>query len=162
MNTENIEVQELEEDLFEHFRFDVPKGQLLLRIDKFLMNMIPNATRNKIQNAASNGDIYVTTSTGIVRMNSSGNTVATYNSSTTNGLISGRPTAYDFDAQGNMWVLLSGQLYKVPLANSANTKKYSFNADLSDLSSISVLNLSGADSDILLAKTSGNAAIKIR
>src|SRR6478609_8895163 len=59
MNTENIEVQELEEDLFEHFRFDVPKGQLLLRIDKFLMNMIPNATRNKIQNAATNGDIYV-------------------------------------------------------------------------------------------------------
>jgi hypothetical protein len=95
-------------------------------------------------------------------MNSSGNTVATYNSSTTNGLISGRPTAYDFDTQGNMWVLLSGQLYKVPLANSANTKKYSFNADLSNLSSISVLNLSGTDSDILLAKTSGNAAIKIR
>src|SRR6476620_5415406 len=59
MMTENIEVQELEEDLFEHFRFDVPKGQLLLRIDKFLMNMIPNATRNKIQNAATNGDIYV-------------------------------------------------------------------------------------------------------
>ena len=110
----------------------------------------------------SNGDIYVTTSTGIVRMNSSSSTVATYNSGTTNGLISGRPTAYDFDSQGNMWVLLSGQLYKVPLANSTNTKKYSFNADLSNLSSISVLNLSGTDSDILLAKTSGNAAIKIR
>ena len=59
MNTENIEVQELEEDLFEHFRFDVPKGQEFLRIDKYLMNMIPNATRNKIQSAASNGDIYV-------------------------------------------------------------------------------------------------------
>jgi len=33
--------EELEDDLFEHFRFDVPKGQLLLRIDKFLMNLIP-------------------------------------------------------------------------------------------------------------------------
>ncbi len=43
----------LEDELYEHFRFDVPKGQLLLRIDKFLMNLIPNATRNKIQNAAS-------------------------------------------------------------------------------------------------------------
>jgi len=32
---------------------------LLLRIDKFLMNLIPNATRNKIQQAATNGDIYV-------------------------------------------------------------------------------------------------------
>jgi 23S rRNA pseudouridine1911/1915/1917 synthase len=51
--------EDLEEELFEHYRFDVPKGQLLLRIDKYLMNMIPNATRNKIQNAATGGDIYV-------------------------------------------------------------------------------------------------------
>lgn len=56
MNTEN---NDLEDELFEHFRFEVPKGQLLLRIDKFLMNLIQNATRNKIQNAATNGDIYV-------------------------------------------------------------------------------------------------------
>ncbi len=55
----NLENIDLEDELFEHFRFEVPKGQLLLRIDKFLMNLIPNATRNKIQNAASNGDIYV-------------------------------------------------------------------------------------------------------
>lgn len=56
----NAEIAEdLEEELFEHYRFDVPKGQLLLRIDKYLMNMIPNATRNKIQNAASGGDIFV-------------------------------------------------------------------------------------------------------
>ena len=59
MNNNNDDIEELEEELFEHFRFDVPKGQLLLRIDKFLMNLIPNATRNKIQNAASAGDIYV-------------------------------------------------------------------------------------------------------
>jgi 23S rRNA pseudouridine1911/1915/1917 synthase len=59
MNSNNTDIEELEEELFEHFRFDVPKGQLLLRIDKFLMNLIPNATRNKIQNAASAGDIYV-------------------------------------------------------------------------------------------------------
>ncbi len=49
----------LEDELFEHFRVEVPKGQLLLRIDKFLMNALPNATRNKIQNAASNGNILV-------------------------------------------------------------------------------------------------------
>ncbi len=59
MNSNHTDIEELEEELFEHFRFDVPKGQLLLRIDKFLMNLIPNATRNKIQNAASSGDIYV-------------------------------------------------------------------------------------------------------
>ncbi|WP_026705145.1 RluA family pseudouridine synthase [Flavobacterium soli] len=59
MNSESTVDIELEDDLFEHFRFDVPKGQLLLRIDKYLMHMLPNATRNKIQNAATNGNIYV-------------------------------------------------------------------------------------------------------
>ncbi|MFN6944039.1 MAG: RluA family pseudouridine synthase [Cytophagaceae bacterium] len=38
-------------DLYEHYRIEVDKGQTLLRIDKFLMDRIPNATRNKIQNA---------------------------------------------------------------------------------------------------------------
>lgn len=55
----NIELQEPEDELFEHYRFDVPKGQAFLRIDKYLMLMVPNATRNKLQNAANNGDIYV-------------------------------------------------------------------------------------------------------
>ena len=110
----------------------------------------------------SNGEMYLTTSGGIVRTNSSGTTISSYNSGNTNGLISGRPSSFDFDAQGNLWVLLSGQLYKLPIANSGSTKKYSVNADLSNLSSLSVLNLSGSDSDILLSKTSGNAAIKIK
>ena len=55
----DIEAPELDGDVFEHFRFDVPRGQALLRIDKFLMGLIPNSTRNKIQNAATSGDIYV-------------------------------------------------------------------------------------------------------
>src|SRR6478672_9528684 len=54
-----MEIREFDEDLFEHFKFTVPRGQALLRIDKFLTSLIPNATRNKIQNAADNGDIYV-------------------------------------------------------------------------------------------------------
>ena len=59
MNSNIDTIEDIEDELFEHYRFDVPKGQLLLRIDKYLMNMIPNATRNKIQNAATGGDIYV-------------------------------------------------------------------------------------------------------
>ena len=55
----NIDTTDLEDELYEHYRFDIPKGQLLLRIDKYLMNMIPNATRNKIQNAANSGNIFV-------------------------------------------------------------------------------------------------------
>jgi len=40
-----------EQDLFEHLRVVVDKGQALLRIDKFLMHRIENASRNRIQNA---------------------------------------------------------------------------------------------------------------
>ena len=45
--------------LFEHFSFQVDKGQAPLRIDKYLMNFVENATRNKIQAAAKNGSIKV-------------------------------------------------------------------------------------------------------
>ena len=46
-------------ELFEHFRFVAAKGQEPLRVDKFLMNFIENATRNKIQQAAKQGHIWV-------------------------------------------------------------------------------------------------------
>ncbi|MEM9650358.1 MAG: RluA family pseudouridine synthase [Bacteroidota bacterium] len=47
------------DELFEHFRFVASKGQEPLRVDKFLMNFIENATRNKIQQAAKTGNIWV-------------------------------------------------------------------------------------------------------
>ena len=51
---------ELNEDsLFEHYAFHVDRGQEPLRVDKFLMNRIENATRNKIQQAAKSGAIRV-------------------------------------------------------------------------------------------------------
>jgi len=48
-----------EEELYEHYRFLAGKGQDPLRVDKFLMNFIENATRNKIQQAARDGNIWV-------------------------------------------------------------------------------------------------------
>jgi len=45
--------------LFEHFSFTVDKGQAPLRIDKYLMNFVENATRTKIQAAAKSGSIQV-------------------------------------------------------------------------------------------------------
>ncbi len=48
-----------EDDLFEHYRYIAGKGQEPLRVDKFLMNFIENATRNKIQQAAKGGNIWV-------------------------------------------------------------------------------------------------------
>lgn len=51
---------ELQDDeLFEHHRILAPNGQKPLRVDKFLMNFIENATRNKIQQAAKNGLVWV-------------------------------------------------------------------------------------------------------
>ncbi|TBX68411.1 RluA family pseudouridine synthase [Flavobacterium silvisoli] len=58
MNNTN-EAFDLEDELFEHHRFVSPKGQSLLRVDKFLMQLIENATRNKIQKAAEDGNIWV-------------------------------------------------------------------------------------------------------
>jgi len=48
-----------EEELHEHYRFEAGKGQQPLRVDKFLMNLVENATRSKIQKAAEAGNIYV-------------------------------------------------------------------------------------------------------
>jgi 23S rRNA pseudouridine1911/1915/1917 synthase len=61
MNEEEEIVGEQEEDteLYEHYRVVADKGQDLLRIDKFLMNRVQNATRTKIQQAAENGNILV-------------------------------------------------------------------------------------------------------
>ena len=56
---ENNQDFELEEEFFEHHRFVSPKGQSLLRVDKFLMGFIEFATRNKIQQAAEKGNIWV-------------------------------------------------------------------------------------------------------
>lgn len=48
-----------EDNLYEHHAFTVDSGQTPLRIDKYLMNFVENATRNKIQAAAKNGSIFV-------------------------------------------------------------------------------------------------------
>lgn len=48
-----------DQELFEHYRIDVDPGQSLLRIDKFLMHRIENASRTKIQAAAEASCILV-------------------------------------------------------------------------------------------------------
>ncbi len=56
-NTNNSETEN--DDLYEHYRFVATEGQDPLRVDKFLMNFIENATRNKIQQAAKAGNVLV-------------------------------------------------------------------------------------------------------
>ena len=48
-----------QDDLYEHFKFTASEGQEPLRVDKFLMNFIENATRNKIQQAIKAGNVLV-------------------------------------------------------------------------------------------------------
>lgn len=55
---EAVEVGE-EQELFEHFRFMVDKGQAMVRIDKHLVNSMSNTSRNRIQEAAEAGNILV-------------------------------------------------------------------------------------------------------
>jgi 23S rRNA pseudouridine1911/1915/1917 synthase len=56
--TDDSETSE-QEELYEHHRIVVDKGQSLLRIDKFLMMRIENVSRNRLQNAAEAGCILV-------------------------------------------------------------------------------------------------------
>jgi 23S rRNA pseudouridine1911/1915/1917 synthase len=48
-----------EQELFEHYRFVVDKGQSMVRIDKYLVNIMASISRNRIQEAAGAGNIRV-------------------------------------------------------------------------------------------------------
>jgi len=54
-----METQDQDDFLYEHYAFTANSGQQPLRVDKFLMNRIENATRNKIQQAAKAGSVHV-------------------------------------------------------------------------------------------------------
>lgn len=61
MTAEKIDSSEenSDSDLFEHYQFTVDPGQNPLRIDKYLMHKIPNASRTKIQAAIRNNSVLV-------------------------------------------------------------------------------------------------------
>jgi len=50
---EDGQLQESQDDLFEHHSFEADPGQKPLRVDKFLVDRLPNHSRNRIQNAAT-------------------------------------------------------------------------------------------------------------
>lgn len=59
MSEEEKSSEEQGEELYEHYRFTAEPGLIVLRIDKYLMDRMPNTTRNRLQNAAKNGNILV-------------------------------------------------------------------------------------------------------
>jgi 23S rRNA pseudouridine1911/1915/1917 synthase len=58
VTTEENEISDHDE-LYEHHRFIVDKGQAPLRIDIFLFNKLPNVSRNRLQHACAEGNILV-------------------------------------------------------------------------------------------------------
>jgi 23S rRNA pseudouridine1911/1915/1917 synthase len=56
-HTEIFEEESENEELYEHYAFVADPGQEIVRVDKFLMDRMPNTSRNKIQVAAKNGNI---------------------------------------------------------------------------------------------------------
>lgn len=59
MNDELQETEGDDDELFEHYRFTVDPGQVSIRVDKYLLDRLPNTSRNRIQVAARNGNIIV-------------------------------------------------------------------------------------------------------
>ena len=60
MEPEQIDILEDEEQqLYEHFRIEVDRGQEALRIDKFLFEHMQHSSRNRIQKAADAGFVHV-------------------------------------------------------------------------------------------------------
>jgi 23S rRNA pseudouridine1911/1915/1917 synthase len=59
MDTEALDTPSDDKDLYEHFLFKVDPGQDPLRIDKFLLHKIENATRTRIQYALEEGNVLV-------------------------------------------------------------------------------------------------------
>lgn len=59
MNNEEDLIEEDEDGLFEHHRIVTDAKQSLLRIDKFLMDRLPNVTRTKIQEGIHDGFVKV-------------------------------------------------------------------------------------------------------
>lgn len=50
------------DEMYEHFKFVVDKGQNSMRIDKYLVNFIENATRNKVQQTIKADNVLVNNS----------------------------------------------------------------------------------------------------
>ncbi len=53
------DIEDEQNEMFEHYRFVTDPGQKQIRIDKFLVNRLENASRSKIQDAAAAGNIRV-------------------------------------------------------------------------------------------------------
>lgn len=54
---DSFEEESDNEELYEHYSFTADPGQEIVRVDKYLLDRLPNTSRNKIQVAAKNGNV---------------------------------------------------------------------------------------------------------
>lgn len=59
MQTDTVEIQDEDQEMFEHLHFVVDLGQEPMRIDKFLLLKISHGTRTKVQFAIDSGNVLV-------------------------------------------------------------------------------------------------------
>lgn len=59
MDEEPLEIEQQEQELYEHHRFTVDRGQEALRLDIYLQMRLSGVSRTKIQAAAKAGCIQV-------------------------------------------------------------------------------------------------------
>jgi 23S rRNA pseudouridine1911/1915/1917 synthase len=59
MNADSPEIPDEDQEMFEHFHFDVDPGQEPMRIDKFILLKISHGTRTKVQHAIDSGNVLV-------------------------------------------------------------------------------------------------------
>lgn len=111
---------------------------------------------------APNGDIYFSGKFGIIRTSNSGKILNTYTAQNTNGLLKGAPQQFNVSSTQNLWVIYGGELFKIPVNNSAGALNYSINNDLKNLSDLDLLIFNQNDTDIILAKNANNGAIQIK
>jgi PKD repeat protein len=111
--------------------------------------------------AASNGELFFATGTGIMRASSSGNLLSTYTLLNTNSLLTGRPDDFIVDEEGFIWAVQNNRLLRIAV-NGGAALNYSQNSALTNPSSLSLLRLSATDHDLFITKTSGNAAVHVK
>lgn len=56
---DNHDIEDQDDELYEHHRILADPKQAILRVDKFLMDRLPNVTRNKLQSAIKDGFVKV-------------------------------------------------------------------------------------------------------
>ncbi len=59
MDEQQISEDSSEQELFEHYKFVADPGQALMRLDRFLTDRLPKASRNQIQIATKEGHVQV-------------------------------------------------------------------------------------------------------